>query len=511
VVNGHWRPGIYLQDPQASGTIRPFDPGVYVFCNGLSGDVTANLGGTFFYFVGGGAYTCAPPPFPVSPNCQSNVQITPPTSGQYDGLAIWQDKSDNATIVMSKGLTNITGTVYAPSATANLKNGNININQLIAYAIDGNPGNPDVHIGPPLRVIVANQVPPFVLPPYTSGQPTWTGGQAVAVDGTGVYSNWSISGVPGLSISSAGVIGGMPSGSVLPGTYTVTVGVHDSDGEFATTPMSITINPALTISGSLPIWTIGQPGYPANPLTAGGGSGNGYAWTPVQIAPGLQMDATGTISGAPTQVGTFNLTITLTDSIGDVTTINPTVRIFPAVTVLSISSSNPNGSLKQNGQAEQGDTITLTFSNAIDPSSVCSTWNSGPNLIANKTTRVTLTRNPSGNDTLSVSDTGAGVCTFHIFSGGLLDLGQSGYVTTVGTPPKTAVFGNTSNCGGQHCSVVSIDATDTILTIILGDQTSGTVGATAGVPGITYTPDPAILGQGGAPVSGTATDTNKFF
>src|SRR5262249_43381465 len=112
--------------------------------------------------------------------------------------------------------------------------------------------------------------------------------------------------------------------------------------------------------------------------------------------------------------------------------------------------------------------------------------------------------------TLSVTDS---ACTFNIFSNGLLDLGTIGYATTIGTPPKSAIFANLSGCNGsKHCSAVSIDPTDTILTITLGDLNSGTVGAVAINPGITYTPDPAILGQANAPVSGSPpADTSKFF
>src|SRR5438034_217997 len=58
VSGGHWQPGTYARDPQTDPAFAafprplPFDPGVYVFCNGLSGDVTANssggpIGGTF--------------------------------------------------------------------------------------------------------------------------------------------------------------------------------------------------------------------------------------------------------------------------------------------------------------------------------------------------------------------------------------------------------------------------------------------------------------------------------
>lgn len=502
VSGGMWQPGTYPQDPQASGTTRPFAPGVYVFCHGLTGTVTATstgppIGGTFFYFAGG-SYTCEAPP--VSPSCSANVYINPPTTtqppyNQYNGLAIWQPQSNSGTITFNKGVANITGTVYAPSAVVQMKNGSVNINQLIAKSIDGDPGNPNVHIGPPLHVELTDP-----LPPGTIGQP-YSGSKALALNGTGVYNTWSIStspgGLTGLTISSTGMIGGTPSGT--PGTYTVTVTVHDTDGEVDSDTAQITINPALAISGTLPNWNVNTPGYPSNPLTASGGTGGPYTWSAVGMPAGLVMDSTGTISGSPTNATTYNPAITITDSSGQTYTKTYTVTINPQLAVVSITSTDTDGT------PERGDVITITFNTALNPTSVCSSWGAGANSRSATTTLVTLTKNVSGNNTLTATD--AALCTFRIFSGGSLDLGSTGYVTTGGAAPKTAVFGNPSpNCGGsRHCSVIAINAADTQLTITLGDLTTGSVANVNPNPGITYTPDPAL----GA--AGTATTNIKFF
>ena len=287
-----------------------------------------------------------------------------------------------------------------------------------------------------------------------------------------------------------------------PGIYTVTVTVKDTDNEFDSDTAQITINPALVINGTLPSpWTVNQSGYPSNPLTASGGSA-GYQWSWTGQPTGLAMPTNGTISGTPTATGTYNVTVTVTDSIGDVTNKSFTVTINPPLQVLSITSSD------QDGTPEQGDVITITFNTAVTPSSVCSNWVAGANMRQATTTRVALTRSPSGNDTLSVSDNAAGFCTFHIFSGGSLNLGATGYATTVGSPPQSVIFGNLSpNCGGnRHCTAIAINASDTVISITLGDKTgTGTVGTVPVNPGITYTPDPALG------VSGTASTNQKFF
>ena len=199
----------------------------------------------------------------------------------------------------------------------------------------------------------------------------------------------------------------------------------------------------------------------------------------------------------------MNLTIAASapTSARDVTVTNPdtgtgtgtgvfTVTAPPSV--VSITSTNGDGK-------PVGDTIVVTFSAAIDPASVCNTWAPGANSTTSTTTQVILTKNASGHDTLKLFDSAS--CTFQVFSGGSLDLGTTGYVTTAGAPPTTAIFGNASKCNGSsHCSVVAINAADTVLTITLGDVT-GTVGTVAVNPGITYTPDPALARPAALPTS----------
>jgi large repetitive protein len=77
------------------------------------------------------------------------------------------------------------------------------------------------------------------------------------------------------------------------------------------------VNAPLSISPStIPDGVVGQP-Y-SQQLTPSGGTGTGYAFDmPTStIPPGLSLSPNGLISGTPTQAGTFNLAIRLTDGSG---------------------------------------------------------------------------------------------------------------------------------------------------------------------------------------------------
>jgi Putative Ig domain len=138
-----------------------------------------------------------------------------------------------------------------------------------------------------------------------------------ASGGTRPY-NWSvISGglPPGLNLNaSTGVISGTPSQR---GTFSVGLQVSDSEASpaMATATFSLTIAPLpLTISlPSLPNATVNIP-YAAN-LTAAGGVPP-YSWALVSgTAPAwLSLQATGAISGTPTQAGPATFTVQVSDS-----------------------------------------------------------------------------------------------------------------------------------------------------------------------------------------------------
>lgn len=139
-----------------------------------------------------------------------------------------------------------------------------------------------------------------------------------ASGGTGPYTYAVTSGTfpTGLSLSSSGALSGTPTSG---GSFTFTVTATDSSGTggpytgartytvSVSTP-SITVTPA-----SLPA---GQQGtaYSQSLAASGGTAPYTYAVTSGALPAGLSLSSSGALSGTPTVNGSFNFTITATDS-----------------------------------------------------------------------------------------------------------------------------------------------------------------------------------------------------
>jgi prepilin-type N-terminal cleavage/methylation domain-containing protein len=169
---------------------------------------------------------------------------------------------------------------------------------------------------------------------YSSTTLSSSGGQAPYT--------WSATNLPpGLTIgASTGTVSGTPTAA---NTYSVTVTVTDALGGIATQTQSVTINPAPTITtGSIPSWTVNQP-YTNFTMTAAGGTPP-RTWSATGLPTGLSMDAAGVISGTPTDLGSFTVTVTVTDSVGATTNRNYTVNInsAPSITTTVLPDGEQN-------------------------------------------------------------------------------------------------------------------------------------------------------------------------
>ncbi|WP_019464571.1 beta strand repeat-containing protein, partial [Dyella japonica] len=120
---------------------------------------------------------------------------------------------------------------------------------------------------------------------------------------------------PGLVLASGGQLSGTPTGG---GSYSFTVKVTDASSNTATQAYTgVTINaPALTLSPSTaPAATVGMA-YSQSFSAANGTAPYVYVESN-PLPPGLSWNAaTATLSGTPTQAGTFPITIQVTDSSG---------------------------------------------------------------------------------------------------------------------------------------------------------------------------------------------------
>jgi hypothetical protein len=121
-------------------------------------------------------------------------------------------------------------------------------------------------------------------------------------------------------------LGGTAATSAV-GTYNLTVTAHNGIGSDATTNVTLTIVPPLSISTtSLGAGSYGTQ-YGGTVQATGGISPYSFTISAGALPGGLTMATNGTISGMPTAVGTFNFTVKVTDSNSTVNTATANLSI----------------------------------------------------------------------------------------------------------------------------------------------------------------------------------------
>ncbi|WP_455430086.1 putative Ig domain-containing protein [Noviluteimonas caseinilytica] len=167
-------------------------------------------------------------------------------------------------------------------------------------------------------------ITPATLPAGTNGAP-YT--QAItATGGTPTYAYTITSGAlpSGLTLTSAGALSGTPTTS---GSYTLTVGVTDANGNSGTQAYTLVVAGAqsLTINpGTLPN---GNAGAPYSQAFNAGGVAATYTVASGAVPPGLVLGSNGVLSGTPTAAGTYTFTVRGDDANGNFGTRTVTLLI----------------------------------------------------------------------------------------------------------------------------------------------------------------------------------------
>ena len=166
----------------------------------------------------------------------------------------------------------------------------------------------------------------------------------VSSGGVGGPYTFTATGLPaGVTISSSGTISGTPTVS---GTFNYTVTITDSKGNKGTVNCTITVSAPPPVKSTC-VCSSGQEGVAITPVTmvGSGGVGGPYTFTATGLPAGVTISSSGTISGTPTVSGTFNYTVTVTDSAGNKGTVNCTITVSapPPVKSTCVCSSGQEG------------------------------------------------------------------------------------------------------------------------------------------------------------------------
>lgn len=241
-----------------------------------------------------------------------------------------------------------------------------------------------------------------------------------------------------------------------PEVPTVTAPAYVNSGNVNSVPVSGTTEPRATIALTV------KDGGASHTVTATVTANASGAWDAAVNLSALNEGAV-TFSAVATDTAGNRGNPATANSFKDVAV--PTVI---AVGLADAETSGKNGSTK--GKVDPGDKVTITFSEALDASTICSSWAAGADATLNGSSQVTVNISPTSVLSLAIAGT---ACP----------------TSRTGTVALGGVYygsGNLSYGGaGSSASALAWNATAKTLTITLGALASGspaTASTTAAAP-----------------------------
>lgn len=323
-------------------------------------------------------------------------------------------------------------------------------------------------------------VSPATLPTGTTGTP-YPATQFTQAGGT-APETWSVTlGAlpPGLTLTTAGLLSGTPTDD---GSFGFTIGVSDVNGCSGSRAYTVQINcPTITVTttGPVPNGQIGTA-YPGVTFQQTGGT-LPITWsvTAGTLPAGLTLSPSGgTITGTPTQSGSFTVTVTATDANGCTGSLQITIQVTcPTIAVLPAGPTLPDGLF---GTAYSQ---TFTASGGAGPFTFTSTGTLPPGTTLATNGNLTGTLTNTGTFAFTVIATGQSSCS-----------GQTSYSVTVRPDAQNETFnGAVGNTEFIVDPTPPATLTPTVViagTVLANDQGPGTL--TAGPSGIVTTNGGAV-------------------
>jgi hypothetical protein len=236
--------------------------------------------------------------------------------------------------------------------------------------------------------------PLSVVPTVTSGGPVTAA----------TLQNGSIP--PGMSLNPDGSITGTPSAA---GTFSALVTLTNASGGQVTVPVTIIVSS----TGSTPLVAIypaseGQVGTPLTvaPAITSGNPITGATLVGGVLPPGMTLNANGTITGTPTQAGSFLAQVQLCNGTGGCTTQTVRIDVNTAGTPLVASYANATGLVS----SPLSVTPAITSGGPVTGATLLS-GSVPPGMVLNQDGSISGTPNQSGTYTLNLRlCNGAGGC-----------------------------------------------------------------------------------------------------
>jgi|GEM_PF-2371111 prepilin-type N-terminal cleavage/methylation domain len=495
--SGNFVPGTYPQVLNLSGSVL-MNPGTYVLCNGISGSTTSRSSGVFLYVVGG--------------TITDHLSFTAPTSGTYQSVGLWIATS-TPWLLAGGASVNIGGAVYAPTTGIinNAGNASFTVSVLVALNVTftGNSGVTITGTGTPRSPILTASTGSALrtvnlswVPQTFPGMSPITSYEVRADRGAGVFGAWTAIAGGAATTSLVDTCG---TSNTVATTCKYQVHAINAVGTGSPSNIAFTDSAFDNIAPAASITAPTNGGRTGLSTTITGTADNGVtdsATVVVSLFAGsnctgavqtFNVARTGTtwsVASGAMAAGPMSVCATQSDTAGNTGFAGPINFTAGQVTNLVVSNGGTAGRI------DKGDTVAITFGQAMNPATLCTGWN-GTTARKSSTVVVSITNNDAatgGDDSLTVTDTSCPTFNF-----GKIDLGSAAWVA-----------GNTNFSGNNNnASSVVFDATLKTLTITLGTGSGSGTGVAAQT--FVYTPSVAMKDSTGTVMTGTYSFINQRF